>query len=204
MVLRAAPSNRARLRKRNGLKASTVTFVTFILAAVPACSSDAPGDKPFKASPAPDLSQTAKPVSPDEAAKLAAVDTYKRYWGEMERVYATASVEGTLIKKYAAGAALGRPQADAARMATNGRGFTGHVGVNEPTVTKLDLARKVPSATISSCLDVSAWKVIERDTKKPVALPSNRLTKYVAIATVERWPDGWKVIKDDPQTGQPC
>jgi hypothetical protein len=121
----------------------------------------------------------------------------------MERVYAAASVEGTDIKKYAALTALSRPQNDVEQMQRDGSLITGSVTVNSPTA-KVNLNRKIPNATVTSCLDVSQWKVIDRDTKEPLPLPSERLTKYITIATLERWADGWKVIEDKPQTGRPC
>ncbi|MEN8651704.1 secreted protein/lipoprotein [Streptomyces sp. 21So2-11] len=146
-----------------------------------------------------------KPAAdPTETAKAEAVGTYKRYWQEMERVYATAKVEGTGIKKYAASTALSRTGVDTKRMQKTGRIFTGNVTVNDPTVTQIDLNRKIPNAKISSCLDVSRWVVVDRGTKKPVALPTKRLTKYIIVATVERWPEGWRVTRDEPQTGRPC
>ncbi|MER7109439.1 secreted protein/lipoprotein [Streptomyces sp. NPDC000229] len=129
--------------------------------------------------------------------------TYRQYWDEMEGVYAKAEVTDG-IKKYAAGPALVRTQVDTERMKTSGNVFTGTVDVQDPTVTKLDLNRKIPNATVSSCLDVSQWSVINKETKRPVPLPTDRLTKYISVATIERWPDGWKVIKDEPQKGRPC
>ncbi|MEV6653931.1 hypothetical protein [Streptomyces sp. NPDC051219] len=173
------------------------------LTAVSACSSDDSANAP-KASQTVSASEQSKPADPTETAKADAIDTYMRYWQEMEHVYATAKVEGTDIKKYAAGPALSRTDVDTKRMHQSGRLFTGGVTVGNPTVTKTELGRKVPNVTISSCLDVSRWKVIDRATKKPVALPTKRLTKYVTVSTVERWSDGWKVIKDEPQTGQAC
>ena len=146
---------------------------------------------------------TSASMEPTEAAKAEVIKQYRAYWKEMERVYATASVEGTDIKKYAASTALSRPVSDSKRMKRSGRLFTGTVAVNSPEVT-VHLNRKIPNATITSCLDVSQWKVIDKDTKDSLPLPSTRLTKYITIATLERWDDGWKVIRDEPQTGRAC
>ncbi|MFF3159288.1 secreted protein/lipoprotein [Streptomyces sp. NPDC057910] len=121
----------------------------------------------------------------------------------MQRAYAEASVDGTDIKTYAAAAALRQAEVDLDRMHKAGQIVEGEVVVGSPTVTQLDTSHKLPSATVSSCLDISRWKVIERANGKPVALPTDRRTKYVIAATVEKWAEGWKVIKDEPQD-RPC
>ncbi|MFD9517914.1 secreted protein/lipoprotein [Streptomyces sp. NPDC059979] len=122
----------------------------------------------------------------------------------MEKSYATGRIEGTDIKKYAAGAALTRPETEVPKLEKAGRVFTGDVGINNPTVTKADLERKIPSVTLSSCIDVARWIPVDRASGKPAALPTERLTKFIAITTMEKWPDGWKVLTDEPQSGRPC
>ncbi|MFI5808771.1 hypothetical protein [Streptomyces sp. NPDC051561] len=53
--------------------------------------------------------------------------------------------------------------------------------------------------TLSSCLDISRWQVVDSTTRKPAILPKERLTKFVVVSTLERWSAGWKVIRDEPQ-----
>lgn len=200
------------VRLRNGAAASITLAATFALAA---CSSSDKGgeatDKPPSSSPTLSRTPTAAPVptapspsaDPAVIAEREAIARYRAYWREMERVYAKANVEETDIKKYAALAALGRPEHEVEQLQKNGRRFTGSVTVSNLSA-EVTLNRRIPNAVITSCLDVSQWKPIEADTGKPVPLPTKRLTKYIMIATVERWPDGWKVIKDEPQAGRPC
>ncbi|MFI9772121.1 hypothetical protein ACIHJG_35455 [Streptomyces sp. NPDC052415] len=188
------------VRFRNGAAASLA-----LVAALAACSSSDETDNRSDTNPATSAPAESAPPSadPTQAAEAEVIARYRAYWGEMERVYATASVEGTDIKKYAALAALSRPEHDAERMKKTGRVFTGSVTVNSPDA-EVHLNRKVPNATITSCLDVSQWKATDKDTGDPLPLPSERLTKYITIATLERWDDGWKVIEDEPQTGKAC
>ncbi|MFD9540867.1 secreted protein/lipoprotein [Streptomyces sp. NPDC060022] len=122
----------------------------------------------------------------------------------MERSYAQGSTAGTDIKRYAAGVKLVRVQDETSDMRKDGQRLIGSVTAGDPTVSGLDIERKVPSATITSCLDVSRWDVVDAKTRKKLPLPSGRLTKFVNVSTLERWPDGWKVIEDDPQEGKPC
>jgi hypothetical protein len=117
----------------------------------------------------------------------------------MQKLYADSTGKGSNLKQYAASAALSNAEANAKRAHDRNRIHIGGVTVGNPTVTKLDINRKIPNATLSSCLDISRWQVVDTTTKKPVTLPSNRLTKYVIVTTVERWPEGWRVIRDEPQ-----
>jgi hypothetical protein len=193
MTLSVRPG-RAPHRRRNGARITTAVFLA--CAAAAACSSNDAATAPPKASPASSGAQSSQAPDPTEAAKTAAINTYKQYWQEMERLYADEDAD---LKRHAASAALKNAEADAQQMHDKGLLIIGDVSVDAPTVTRADLDRKIPNVTLSSCLDVSRWKVIDSSTKKPAALPSDRLTKYVIVSTVEQWPQGWRVIKDEPQ-----
>ncbi|MER5556165.1 secreted protein/lipoprotein [Streptomyces sp. NPDC002793] len=121
----------------------------------------------------------------------------------MEKLYADSSGKSAHLKSFAASVALSSAEADAKSTHARKLIHTGEVSVGSPTVTKLDMDRKIPNASLSSCLDVSQWKVVNVETKKPAALPTERLTKFVVSTTVEHWPDGWKVIRDEP-TDRAC
>ncbi|MFF8638967.1 secreted protein/lipoprotein [Streptomyces pilosus] len=142
-------------------------------------------------------------MDPAEAAKKEAIATYQDYWQEMEKLYADRHNAGAALKKYAASAALENATADAKRAHDDGRVYNGDVRVTDPAVTKYSPTGKIPHVIISSCLDISQWQPVDADTEKPVTLPSNRLTKYLILSTVEKWPEGWRVIRDEPQD-KPC
>ncbi|MEV6726119.1 hypothetical protein AB0M94_34865 [Streptomyces xanthochromogenes] len=194
-----------RPRARVASRLAFLTLAAAMLAAGTGCSSSEKSDKDAKASltPSPSASSSA-PVDPAEAAKTAAVGTYKAYWQEMEKLYATPTGAGADMSKYAASAALKNAQADSKQTHDKGLIATGQVRVDSTTVTSVDVNRQVPNARLSSCLDVSRWQVVDATTKQPAALPSTRLTRYVIVSTVERWSEGWRVIKDEPQAGRPC
>ncbi|MCZ4125776.1 secreted protein/lipoprotein [Streptomyces sp. H39-S7] len=142
-------------------------------------------------------------MDPTERAKTDAIGVYNAYWQQMQLAYAKASTDGTDIRKYAVSPVLNGVEDEMKNLRSAHRIVVGQVGVGNPTVTSIALNQKVPSASISSCLDIGHWDMVDQATKKKVALPPERRTKYVTLATVERWPDGWKVIKDDPQD-RPC
>ncbi|MBT2446051.1 secreted protein/lipoprotein [Streptomyces sp. ISL-43] len=121
----------------------------------------------------------------------------------MAKLYADPSGTGANLKQYAASTALDSAETDAKRAHGQNLIYTGDVVVGSPTVTQINLDQKVPSASLTTCLDISQWQVLDAGTKEPVPLPSSRLTKYVITSVVERWPEGWRVIRDEPQ-GRPC
>lgn len=198
-MTRPVRPERAQLRERNHVRSATLLFAACALAAVSACSE---GSADKKAAPETSVIATSQPpraVDPEEATKTEAINTYTSYWREMERGYAKGSSKGTALKDFAAGAALVSADNGMANMVKAGHLAVGKVTVGSPTVTQLDTSRQIPNVKLSSCLDVSHWDVINRETRKPVALPTERLTKYVVLSVIEKWPDGWKVIKDQPQ-----
>ncbi|GAA0611647.1 hypothetical protein [Streptomyces crystallinus] len=156
--------------------------------------------QPLPPAPSPTASDT---TEPKETAKKEAIATYQAYWQEMEKLYGDPTGKSAHLDQYAASAALKNAEADA--KSTHARGLinTGDVAVNDLTVTTVDPSGKVANATISSCLDISQWQTVDAKTRKPVSLPDNRLTKYLIVSTVERYPEGWRVTRDDPQ-GKSC
>ncbi len=107
------------------------------------------------------------------------------------------------LKQYAASEALSVAENAAGRAHARNRVYIGKVTVSQSAVTGTDLDSKTPKVMLSSCLDVSQWQPVVADTRKPVELPANRLTKYLIATTLEKWPQGWRVVRDEPQ-GKKC
>lgn len=186
----------------------TLACTTAVLAV--GCTDNQPASpKPPAVTPAattttasePTPSET--PADPVEAAKKEAVATYLSYWRETEKRYADKTDKAGDLKKYAASAALSQVERDTERMRRRNTVALGSVTVGNPTAVGADIDRRIPHVVISSCLDISQWHVLDADTKKPVTLPKERLLRYVIKATVEKWPEGWRVIRDEPQ-GKKC
>ncbi|MFB9601389.1 hypothetical protein ACFFTQ_00145 [Streptomyces roseofulvus] len=148
---------------------------------------------------APEPTQSPTPADPAEAAKKEAITTYLSHWKEVEKRYADKTHKAGDLKKYAASAALSQLELDTKRMVERNTIAVGKVTVGNPTAVSADINRKIPNVVISSCLDISQWQVLDADTSKPVSLPKERLLRYVIKATVEKWPEGWRVIRDEPQ-----
>ncbi|MFG2774769.1 hypothetical protein [Streptomyces sp. NPDC048350] len=200
----SARSGHARLRGRSGVRSAALLFTACALTAVSACSSgETKADPPKTSSPTPSSTPSTKPLDPTETAKKDAIATYLSHWKEAEKRYADKTGKAGDLEKYAAAAALAQVETDSEDMRKKNAVILGTVTVNNPTATSADINRKIPNVVISSCLDVSRWTVTDIDTQKPATMPKDRLVRYVIKATVEKWPEGWRVIRDEPQ-GKKC
>ncbi|MGW6564958.1 hypothetical protein [Streptomyces sp. NPDC054975] len=159
-----------------------------------------PSTAPVSSSPVATPTQT---EDPKETAKKEATATYLAHWREMEKLYADRTGKAANLKQYAASAALSQAELDAKSLHQRNLLIVGSVTVNNPTATNTDINRKIPHVILSSCLDISRWQTVDAGTKKPATMPANRLTRYLIKTTVERWPEGWRVIRDEPQ-GKKC
>ncbi len=151
----------------------------------------------------PSLPVPTKSASPEEAAQAESIALYRAYWQELERLYADKGADTGALKEFAVGEALVSAEKDIKDMHGANQVITGKVVLGDPAVTRSEIDSKVPKVFLSTCLDVSKWEVTTADTGKPLSLPSTRLTKYVVEATVEKWQQGWRVIRDRPQ-GKAC
>ncbi|MFD7283839.1 hypothetical protein ACFV80_44355 [Streptomyces sp. NPDC059862] len=197
-VARAAHSA---VRDRN---VSAATLALCAALALSACSSSEGNDE--AADKSPTVAQSPTPTAsadPRETAKKEATAAYGAYWQEMEKLYADPTGKSAQLDQYAASAALKNAQADAKRAHDGGNIIIGNVTIANSTVTKADTTGRIPNVTLSNCLDISKWETVDATTKKPTDLPDNRLLKYLIVSTVEKYPEGWRVTRDEPQ-GKSC
>ncbi|MER6695322.1 hypothetical protein, partial [Streptomyces minutiscleroticus] len=188
-------------RRSNGLRpmtASTRRLAAALaaagsLTALASCSGDMDTDAvPSKtssntaaSSPAPSAT-----ADPEHEAVLAA---YTRSWEEQTKAYAQASSDGTDLKQYTSLKALALVESDLSAMRRAGQIATGKPMIH-PKVAKVSDA-KIPKATVSDCVDSTKWTLIDKDSRKKVPLPTERLTKYVSTATLEQWGSKWMVTQ---------
>ncbi|WP_237297326.1 hypothetical protein [Streptomyces sp. 3211] len=178
-----------------------VAVVASLVAATAGCTNAGQG-KDHKPTTPPPSTTAAPPVDETENAKKEATATYQSYWKEMEKLYGDPAGNSAL-KNFTASAALDNAEADAKRAHSQGYVYEGSVDIVNSAVVGTELEGKTPQVSLTSCIDVSQWKVLDAKTKSPATLPSTRLTKYVIASRVERWPEGWRVVRDDPK-GEPC
>ncbi|MGV9934079.1 hypothetical protein ACWDY4_26435 [Streptomyces olivaceoviridis] len=197
-------ANRAARSAIHGRSVAAASLSLCVALTLSACSSSDREDGTADKSPTVTKSPTpSAQIGSKATARAEAIAAYSAYWREMEKLYADPTGNSGDLEKYAASAALRNAKADA--KSTHDRGLlnTGDVAITGQNVTQVDESGKIPHVTVSSCLDISRWRTVNAKTKKPVSLPKDRLTKYVIVSTVEKYPEGWHVTRDEPQ-GKSC
>lgn len=180
-------------------KHATALLLTGSLLVLAGCSghdsntSSKPSSTPTAVSPAP--SSTVDAV---DAAVLAA---YTSSWDAQTEAYSKASSAGTDLKKNTTLRALFDIEHDLEVMRKAGQVTTGKPVIH-PKVVKVTNT-KIPTATVTDCIDTTHWTLIDKASKKKVPLPTTRLIKYVSTATLEKWGTKWMVTKLTAQE-QPC
>ncbi|MGW3491606.1 hypothetical protein [Streptomyces sp. NPDC001054] len=189
-------------------KFAAVALLMALAAGASGCSGT---DEPAKSDARPATASATAPgsshaqrsaLSPEERAGKEASAAYRAYWQVVQDYYASENPDPKVLQKHATSVALRQVEEDARAMHEEGQIATGTVALDTPTVTKADLGRKVPSVSLSTCIDVSKWKFQDAHTGKAADLDRG-LDRYVIKASLEKWPQGWTVLRDEPQ-GTKC
>ncbi|NEB78977.1 hypothetical protein G3I40_27710 [Streptomyces sp. SID14478] len=156
-----------------------------------------PKDPTASASSGDAASPTPSPTDPNAAVKQAVLDTYDRMWAEQVKAYGKGSINGTALREYSAGPALADTQIAMDSFKEKGvvtRGAPTH----EVTLSGLKPEKKVPWASLTDCLDTTAWKYVYKKTGKPVDMPKDQVLKYVTKVQAEKWGKSWKIVDVKP------
>ncbi|MFI6357990.1 hypothetical protein ACIBJF_36405 [Streptomyces sp. NPDC050743] len=185
---RSSGTNIAAVRTR---KHATALFLAGSLLVLAGCSEGGSGT-----SSKPSPTQTAGSPSPNstvDAEDAAIVAAYTSSWDAQTEAYSKASSAGTDLKKNTTLRALFDIEHDLSVMQKAGQVTTGKPVIH-PKVVKVTDA-KIPTATVTDCVDTTHWTLIDKASRKKVPLPTTRLIKYASIATLEKWGTKWMVTK---------
>ncbi|MFI1400937.1 hypothetical protein [Streptomyces sp. NPDC020681] len=202
---RAVHRSRYAIRRhtRTGGVAAGVCVALFLSA----CGSDADPDTGSDSSSTPAAAAAGSPAptataDPQDTAEADVIAAYSGYWSAKVAAYAHANIKGTKFTTYAVAEARAAAKREVAALSKHGYVATGKPRT-APAVTTIETRKKVPSATIRDCVDVSAWTLVDQATKQPVDLPKVRLTRYVSTVTAELWNGRWVILKAT-QENQSC
>ncbi|MFZ3492193.1 hypothetical protein ACODT5_02950 [Streptomyces sp. 5.8] len=184
-----ALSNAADIR-RAGLMLVTASATVALLAG---CTSGS--EK--KAAPTPSASPSAS-ADPQAAAKAEVAAVYRSYWDVQIAAFAKADVRDTGLEKYAFDQAYSKTLADVATMKVNGSVMTGKPQIT-PEVTAVSLDQDPKKASISDCVDVTNWKVVDPKTGKEFPLPPERLKRFVTKFEARTVGSEWKIVSVEQQ-----
>ncbi|MET9444405.1 hypothetical protein [Streptomyces sp. NPDC006610] len=142
-----------------------------------------------------------KPVGEDAEQERAVRQVYDRMLAAQAKAYRTASTKGTGVERYATYEALAAIRDGVDNLKDSGALVTGHVG-HDVKVTKLDLDAKVPTATLTDCVDLSRYRTVKAG--KEVPLPTEQPLRYVMTVSAERWDGGRWMITRIATDGPEC
>ncbi|WP_435057665.1 hypothetical protein [Streptomyces sp. bgisy060] len=168
-----------------------VVAATALSVAVTAAGCSGSGEKKETASPSPTVSKSADPQA---EAKAAVEQTYRSYWDAQAKAFEKVDVRDTGLEKYSFDQAYSKVLADVANMKIKGSAMRGAPQI-KPEVTAVSLEESPKKASITDCVDVSKWTLVDAKTGKELELPKNRLTRFVVSASARTVGDEWKIVE---------
>ncbi|MEN3308878.1 MAG: hypothetical protein V7603_5080 [Micromonosporaceae bacterium] len=177
-------------------------MATFMLLAATACSHGEPSTPPgspaaSNAAPSP---STDSRVQQESAKVLAAYSGYNEAY---VAAAATANFDDKALPRYVADPLLAE-----LRFALRQQSEQGIVYQGKPTwaakITKINVAERPFSATISNCFDNGSWTPIYKSTRKPVPAPT-QAKRYVVTSTAKFYDNGrWLISEAKADRSRPC
>ncbi|MFI5808721.1 hypothetical protein [Streptomyces sp. NPDC051561] len=149
--------------------------------------------------PTPPKTPAAPPTSADPLAaeKTAVLTSYGNFLREQARAYEIVDWKATDVRQYVSGRALKQVHNDVQSLKNAGNHAQG-APKNDSKVTKITMSGRIPTATITSCMDVSGWKTLDKSGKALPPVPG-ALDRFVMVSSLEKWPNGWMTIAEKPE-----
>ncbi|MFD8416906.1 hypothetical protein ACFV2Q_35095 [Streptomyces sp. NPDC059650] len=164
------------------------------MAVLAGCSTGKPASKPSTAASA----STSPTVDPQAAAKAEVATAYRGYWDAQVKAFAKADVRDTGLEKYAFDEAYARALKDVATMKVNGSVMKGEPTL-KPEVSAVNLEANPKKASITDCVDVTNWKVVDPKNGQEFPLPPERLKRFVTKFEARTVGDKWMIVSVDQQ-----
>ncbi|MFJ2191655.1 hypothetical protein ACIOJE_27600 [Kitasatospora sp. NPDC087861] len=171
-----------------------------------ACSSGpdtAAAPPPATASPAPTTTSAAASPTIDPAAdaKSQVLAAYTGMWAEQVKAFAKGSTDGTDLERFTTDKALGDVRISVVKFGGLGIVFTG-APAHTPQVETIDIAATPRTATVRDCLDVTAWKPVDKASGQEKKV-TNRL-RYVIVYSARTVGTDWKMTDVTRHQDQAC
>lgn len=183
----------ARTRTRQSALAAAAIAAALLLAA---CSSG--GGTPSKTSvesastsagSAPASASTSPTPSAADKAKTQVLAAYQGFWNTQVQAYTQGSFDGVQVEKYTRGNADYLLRTGLQYYVDQGLVMRGRPSLT-PSVSALNLAGKLPTATITDCVDTTNYFPVDKTTGKPAKLTSTSHRhpgSYAAVYEGGQW-----------------
>jgi hypothetical protein len=168
------------------------------------------GSRPEAASASaqePGTANTAAPSAvpsngPQGAISRQLLRFYQTWWDARVAAYAKNTRPGATLSVLSTGQALSDSLANIHRLQEAGMVMQGRPH-SRATVTALDSASAVRTATIVDCLDVSGWHQVDARTKRNRD-PQQRYSRYPVVVTARTDGGRWLISRIEYQTAKTC
>jgi hypothetical protein len=141
-------------------------------------------------------------LSPAQAATAQVLAAYTGMRQAQAQAEAAGTTQDVPLGSYAAGKALIQITASVGQDAARDWVMVG-IPLLHPRVTALELSAAPPTATVTDCLDVSGWHLVDEFTGKDVTAPSAH-SSFVSVSQAQLGPDGWRITQTDVDRSKPC
>lgn len=166
-----------------------LTSASAAAALLTGCSGGKAEEKPTTPSSAP----ASASADPQAAAKAEVATAYRGYWDAQIKAFEKVDVRDTGLESYAFEQAYAKVLADVANMKIKGSAMRGAPEI-KAEVTAVSLEETPKKATITDCVDVSKWTLVDAKTGNALELPKERLTRFIVNATARTVDGNWKII----------
>jgi hypothetical protein len=169
----------------------TLLFVSLslgLVTALTACGSSHPASQE-SVHPTVSVSPSSSPTpDPTTTAKQAVLITYQGFWNTQVQAYTQGSFDGIQVEKYTRDNADYLLRTGLQYYVQQGLVMRGRPALS-PQVTALNLGAKMPTATITDCVDTTNYYPVNKTTGKPAQLTS----------TVHRHPGSYSAVFEGGQ-----
>ncbi|WP_157531946.1 MULTISPECIES: hypothetical protein [unclassified Kitasatospora] len=146
--------------------------------------------------------QNAPTEGVDGAVGRVVLRAYQGWWEARITVFGQPEQDPAAVRAFAADQALGdtlitRQQLRDAKLVMVG------TPRNSPLVKSIRLTENPPSATVEDCVDVTDWHQADAGTKA-LRDPAQRLTRYVATATLRKADSRWLIVDFKREESRSC
>jgi len=155
---------------------------------------------------APSAAPDSPTASPSQDPTQAATTQILAVYTGMRQAQVSAEDSGTTqnvsLSDYAAGKALIAITSDVGEDAAKDWRMAGLPQLN-PKVTALDLSSRPPTATVTDCMNVSGWHMVDQVTGKDITAPSAQ-SSFVSVSQAQLGQDGWRITETEVNRSKPC
>lgn len=182
----------------------TVTALLSVLAALALTGCATAGGQVSQIASAPTVAAASASPSPDpaQAATAQILAAYTGMRQAQEQAEAAGTTQNVSLSAYAGGKALVDIVSAVGEDAARDWVMVG-IPLLDPKVTALDLNGTPPTATITDCMNVSGWHLVDQFTGKDVTAPATH-SSFLSVSQAQLGSDGWRITQTEVNRSNPC